>query len=57
LLQIYGVGPIVACHLLAEIGHARRFRRGDQIIRVAGLDPVVLESAESKRRGEPLGDD
>jgi transposase len=26
LQTIYGVGPIVACHLLAEIGDARRFR-------------------------------
>jgi transposase len=51
LQTIYGVGPIVACHLLAEIGDARRFRRADQIVRVAGLDPVVLDSAESKRRG------
>ena len=50
LQTIYGVGPIVACHLLAEIGDARRFRRAEQIVRVAGLDPVVLDSAETKRR-------
>jgi transposase len=52
LQTIYGVGPIVACHLLAEIGDARRFRRADQIVRAAGLDPVVLDSAETKRRGK-----
>jgi transposase len=52
LQQIYGVGPVVACHLLAEIGAARRFRRAQQIVRLSGLDPVVLESAESKRRGK-----
>src|SRR5262245_56550606 len=52
LQTIYGVGPIVACHLLAEIGDARRFRRADQVVRVAGLDPVVLDSAETKRRGK-----
>jgi transposase len=52
LQTIYGVGPIVACHVLAEIGDARRFRRADQIVRVAGLDPVVLESADAKRRGK-----
>jgi transposase len=52
LQTIYGVGPIVACHLLAEIGDARRFRRADQIVRVAGLDPVVLDSADSRRRGK-----
>jgi transposase len=48
---IYGVGPVLACHLLAEIGDARRFRRARQIVRVAGLDPVVLESGESRRHG------
>lgn len=52
LQTIFGVGAIVACHLLAEIGDARRFRRADQVVRVAGLDPVVLDSAELKRRGK-----
>jgi len=52
LQSIYGVGPIIACHLLAEIGEARRFRRADQITRLAGLDPVVEESGESRRRGK-----
>jgi transposase len=52
LQAIYGVGPILACHLLAEIGEARRFRRPEQITRLAGLDPVVEESGESRRRGK-----
>jgi transposase len=51
LQQIHGVGPIVACHLLAEIGEARRFRRARQVVRLSGLDPVVLESGETRRRG------
>jgi transposase len=51
LQSIYGIGPILACHLLAEIGEARRFRRAEQISRLAGLDPVVDESGESRRRG------
>jgi len=51
LQRIYGVGPTVACHLLAEIGDARRFRRARQVVRLSGLDPVVLESGETKRRG------
>jgi transposase len=51
LQTIYGVGPVLACHLLAEIGDARRFRRSRQLVRVAGLDPVVLESGDSRRRG------
>ena len=52
LTRIYGVGPILACHLLAEIGEASRFRRARQVVRLAGLDPVVAESADSKRRGK-----
>ena len=51
LQSIYGIGPILACHLLAEIGEACRFRRGEQITRLAGLDPVVDESGETRRRG------
>ena len=51
LQSIYGIGPILACHLLAEIGEARRFRHADQITRLAGLDPVVDESGENRRRG------
>jgi transposase len=52
LQSIYGIGPILACHLLAEIGDARRFRRAEQITRLAGLDPVVDESGETRRRGK-----
>ena len=52
LQSIYGIGPILACHLLAEIGEARRFRRAEQITRLAGLDPVVSESGETRRRGK-----
>jgi transposase len=51
LQTIFGVGPIFACHLLAEIGEASRFARSRQVIRASGLDPAVLESADSKRRG------
>ena len=51
LETIFGVGPIYACHLLAEIGDARRFKRSRQVVRASGLDPAVIESADSKRRG------
>jgi transposase len=51
LQTIFGVGPILACHLLAEIGDVRRFQRPRQLVRASGLDPAVIESAESKRRG------
>jgi transposase len=51
LQQIYGIGPILACTILAELGDAKRFRRARQVIRAAGLDPVVRDSAEKTRRG------
>ena len=51
LQTLYGIGPIIACTLLAEIGDAARFRRSAQVVRLAGLDPVVGESADTRRRG------
>jgi len=51
LETIFGVGPSLACHLLAEIGDDRRFQRSRQLVRASGLDPAVIESADSKRRG------
>jgi transposase len=51
LQRIWGVGPIFACILLAEIGTAQRFTRPRQVVRLAGLDPVVAESADKRRRG------
>jgi transposase len=51
LQEIHGVGPILACHLLAEIGQATRFRRVRQVVRLTGLDPAVFESGETRRRG------
>jgi transposase len=51
LQPVYGIGPILACYLLAEIGEACRFRRAKQITRLAGLDPGVDESGETRRRG------
>lgn len=51
LERIFGVGPILACHLLAELGEASRFRRARQAVRLSGLDPVVSDSGERSRRG------
>src|SRR3954468_19199176 len=39
LQRIFGIGPILACTTLAEIGDATRFRRARQVVRAAGLDP------------------
>src|ERR1700693_3899148 len=52
LQTIYGVGTILACHLLAEVGEASRFQRADQIPRLPALDPVVDESGDTRRRGK-----
>jgi transposase len=51
LQTIFGVGPILAWTILAEIGDAQRFRRARQVVRAAGLDPVVKDSADKQRRG------
>jgi transposase len=45
LQSIYGAGPILACHLLAEIGEACHFRRGDQITRLAGSTRLWMSRA------------
>lgn len=52
LQGIFGIGPILACTILAEIGDAKRFRRARQVVRAAGLDPVVRDSADKQRRGQ-----
>jgi transposase len=52
LQKIFGVGPILAATILAEIGDAKRFRRARQVVRAAGLDPVVRDSADRERRGQ-----
>jgi transposase len=49
--RLFGVGPVLAAHILAEVGDGRRFHRARQVVRIAGLDPAVSESADSKRRG------
>jgi transposase len=45
LQSIYGIGPILACHLLVEIGEARRFRRAEQISRLAASTPSSTNRA------------
>jgi transposase len=52
LQGIFGIGPILACTILAEIGDATRFRRARQVVRAAGLDPAVRDSADKQRRGQ-----
>jgi transposase len=44
----FGVGPIIAPTILAELGDVRRFPNGDAIVRYTGLD-VTVYSSDGKR--------
>jgi len=48
LQRHYGVGPLCAVIIWAEIGDARRFSSSDQLVRFAGLD-VTVYSSDGKR--------
>jgi transposase len=45
---LYGVGPVSATAILAELGDARRFSSSDDAVRHSGLDVTVYQS-DSKR--------
>jgi len=45
LMKHYGIGPQVACAILAELGDARRFSSSRQAVRFAGLD-ITVHSTE-----------
>ena len=51
LMRHYGVGPQVACAILAELGDTRRFSSSRQSVRFAGLDVTVHESDTKRRAG------
>ena len=51
LMRHYGIGPQVACAILAELGDARRFSSSRQAVRFAGLDVTVHESDDKRRPG------
>jgi transposase len=46
--QLFGVGPVTAATIVAELGDARRFRNGDAVVRHTGLD-VTVYSSDGKR--------
>lgn len=48
LTALYGIGPLTAGVIWAELGDCRRFRRSDQVVRLAGLD-VTVWASDSKR--------
>jgi transposase len=48
ITRLYGVGPVSATAILAELGDARRFSSSDDAVRHAGLD-VTVHQSDSKR--------
>jgi transposase len=46
--RLYGVGPVAATAILAELGDCRRFSSSDDAVRHSGLDVTVYQS-DSKR--------
>jgi transposase len=46
--QLYGVGPVTATSIVAELGDCRRFASSDDAVRHSGLDVTVYQS-DSKR--------
>jgi transposase len=48
LTALYGIGPLTAAVIWAELGDCRRFRRADQVVRLAGLD-ITVWASDSKR--------
>src|SRR6266540_3330609 len=48
MARLYGVGPVSATAILAELGDPRRFARSDDAVRHSGLDITVYQS-DSKR--------
>lgn len=51
LQRLYGIGPTIAVALYAEIGDARRLGSSRKLVRLAGLDVTVSESAGKRSQG------
>lgn len=51
LLSFFGVGPILAVAIFAEMGDTRRFRRSRQAVRHTGLDITVFASDAKRAPG------
>jgi transposase len=50
LMEIFGVGEIIALTVLAEVGDLRRFKTTGQLANYCGLTPKTSESGEGARR-------
>ncbi len=51
MARLYGVGPVSATAILAELGDARRFGRSDDAVRHSGLDVTVYQSNDKRAPG------
>jgi transposase len=60
LQRLYGVGPTIAATVYAEAGDVRRLSSSRKLVRLAGLDVTVRESADKRspgrlsRQGAPI---
>lgn len=52
LQKMYGVGWLLAFAIWAELGDVRRFTSARQVVRFAGLDVTVWESADHRAAGK-----
>jgi transposase len=46
----YGIGPLIAVFVWAELGDCRRFSRSMQVVRLTGLD-VAVDASDRHRAG------
>jgi transposase len=51
IARLYGVGPVTATAIVAELGDARRFGRSDDAVRHCGLDVTVHQSDNKRSPG------
>jgi transposase len=51
LCRQWGIGPVLAATILAELGDTRRFSSSRQSVRFAGIDVTVEESDGKRTRG------
>jgi len=52
LMSVFGIGALIAVIIWAELGDCRRFRRADQVVRLAGLDVTVWSSDRRRAPGK-----
>jgi transposase len=54
LMRHYGIGPLTAVTILAELGDARRFSSSREAVRYAGMDITVHQSDTRRAAGPAL---